>query len=60
MLYVGALTGTGHGRWVRFRAEVSLVTDAGGGSLPDGVAVERALGTRAISGQSAVVSNLTG
>lgn len=59
-LYVGMLTGAGHGRWVRFRAEVSLVADAGGGSLPDGVAVERALGAGAISGQSAVVTNLTG
>lgn len=54
------LTGAGHGRRVRFRAEVSLVTDTGGGSLPDGVAVERTLGTGAISGQSAVVTNLTG
>lgn len=38
-LQVGVLTGAGHGRWVRLRAEVSLVADAGGGSLPDGVAV---------------------
>lgn len=54
------LTGARHGRRVRFGAEVSLVTDAGGGTLPDRVAVERTLGAGAISGQSAVVTNLTG
>ncbi len=54
------LTGAGHGRRVRFRAEISLVANAGGGSLPDGVAVKRTLGTGAIGGQSAEVTNLTG
>lgn len=54
------LTGAGHGRRVRFRAEVSLVTYAGGGSLPDRVAVERTLGTGAIGGQGPVVTDLTG
>lgn len=56
----GVLTGAGHGRRVRFRAEVSFVTNAGRGSLPDGVAVGRTLGAGAVSRQSAVVTNLTG
>ena len=60
VLYAGVLTGAGHGRRVCFRAEESLVTDAGGGSLPDGVAVERTLGAGAVRGQSAVVPDLTG
>lgn len=54
------LTGAGYGRRVRFRAEVSLVAYAGGGSLPDGVAVERTLGTGTIGGQGPVVTDLTG
>ena len=57
---VDVLTGTGHGCWVRFRAKVSLVASTGGGSLSDGVTVERTLGTGAISGQSTVVTDLTG
>lgn len=56
----GVLTGAGHGRRVRFRAEVSFVTNAGRGSLPDGVAVERTLGAGAVGRQSTVVTNLTG
>lgn len=54
------LTGAGHGRRVRFRAEGSFVADAGSGSFPDGVAVERALGAGAVGGQGAVVADLTG
>ncbi len=60
MHYVGVLTGAGHGGWVRFRAEVALVADARGGSLSDRVTVEWTLGTGTISGQSTVVTNLTG
>lgn len=56
----GVLTGARHGSRVRFGAEVSLVADAGSGSLPDGVAVERALGAGAVGGQGAVVADLTG
>lgn len=56
----GVLTGAGHGRRVSFRAEVSLVAGAGSGALPDGVTVEWTLGTRAVGGQSSVVTNLTG
>lgn len=54
------LTGAWHGSRVRFGAEVSFVADAGSGSFPDGVAVERALGAGAVGGQSAIVADLTG
>lgn len=54
------LTGAGHGGRIRLGAKVSLVTHAGGGSLPDGVAVQRALGAGAVGGQGAVVADLTG
>lgn len=56
----GVLTGAGHGGRVGFRAEVPLVADAGGGALPDGVAVERTLGAGAVGGQSAEVTDLAG
>lgn len=56
---MGVLTSAGHGRWVRFRSEISLIAGAGGGALPDRVAVEGTLGTGAIGGQSTVVTNLT-
>lgn len=54
------LTGAGHGGRVRLGAKVSLVAHAGGGALPDGVAVQRTLGAGAIGGQGAVVADLTG
>lgn len=54
-----ALTGAGHGGRVRLGAKVSLVTHAGGGSLPDGVAVQWTLGAGAVGGQGAVVADLT-
>lgn len=57
---LGGLTGARHGRRVRLGAEVSLVAGAGGGSFPDGVAVQRALGAGAVAGQGAVVADLTG
>lgn len=59
MLYVGVLTGAGHGCRVRFGAEVSLVAGTGGGAFSDRVTVKRTLGTGAIGGQSTVVTNLT-
>lgn len=57
---MGVLTGAGHGRRVRLGAEVSLVADAGGGSLADRVTVERTLGAEAVGGQGAVVADLAG
>lgn len=56
----GGLTGARHGCRVRLGAEVSFVAGAGGGSFPDGVAVQRALGAGAVAGQGAVVADLTG
>lgn len=54
------LTAAGHGGRVRLGAKVSLVAHAGGGSLPDGVAVQRTLGAGAVGGQGTVVADLTG
>lgn len=53
-----ALTGAGHGGRVRLGAKVSLVTHAGGGSLPDGVAVQRTLRAGAVCGQGTIVADL--